>query len=105
MLIYLTLTLNTLDTSSRKTPMLYEGTYTDAGAYVDKPNNSNQMRFPPFHTEMLKQVWADAAQNLGRVKIIIAEGIRQSQGNSGFQRVKNLVTFSFQHAPLSKQSL
>ena len=54
---------------------------------------------------MLSQVWADAAQNLGRVKIIIAEGIRHSQGSSGFQRMKNLVTFSFQHAPLSKQSL
>ncbi len=54
---------------------------------------------------MLTQVWADAAQNMGRIKIIIAEGIHNGQATAGFQRLRNIVIFSFQHAPLRKQIL
>ncbi len=51
---------------------------------------------------MLTQTWANPAQNLGRIKIVIAEGINHGPGLSAFERTKNLVSFSFQHAPLRK---
>lgn len=51
---------------------------------------------------MLTQTWANPAQNIGRVKIIIAEGIHYGQGISGFEKKRNLVCFSFQHAPQSE---
>ncbi|KAL2050234.1 hypothetical protein ABVK25_009461 [Lepraria finkii] len=89
-----------IDMSSRKLFFRENIPSTDPDIDVDKANNLGQLRFPPFHSEMLTQVWADATQNLGRVKIIIAEGIRNGQGNYGFQRLKNVVMFSFQHAPL-----
>lgn len=66
--------------------------------------NSRQLCFPPFHSEMLTQVWADAAQNMGRVKIIIAEGIHNGQATAGFQKLRNIVAFSFQHAPLRESN-
>lgn len=74
--------------------------YTDAGPDADKDGNHDQLRFPPFHTEVLTQTWANPAQNLGRIKIIIAEGINHGPGISAFERTKNLIAFSFQHAPL-----
>ena len=94
------LTQEAPDMSSRKLFFRENIPSTDPDIDVDKANNLGQLRFPPFHSEMLTQVWADATQNLGRVKIIIAEGIRNGQGNYGFQRLKNVVMFSFQHAPL-----
>ena len=74
--------------------------YADAGLDTDKDGNHDQLRFPPFHTEVLTQTWANPAQNIGRIKIVIAEGINHGPGVSAFERTKNLVSFSFQHAPL-----
>lgn len=74
--------------------------YADAGPDTNKDGNNDQLRFPPFHTEVLTQTWANPAQNLGRIKIVIAEGINHGPGVSAFERTKNLVSFSFQHAPL-----
>lgn len=74
--------------------------YTDARLDTDKDGNHDQLRFPPFHTEVLTQTWANPAQNIGRIKIVIAEGINHGPGVSAFERTKNLVSFSFQHAPL-----
>lgn len=74
--------------------------FADAGLDTDKDGNHDQLRFPPFHTEVLTQTWANPAQNMGRIKIIIAEGINHGRGISAFERTKNLVSFSFQHAPL-----
>ena len=81
------------DTSMKKA-------YADAGPVTDKEGKHHQLRFPPFHTEVLTQTWANPAQNMGRIKIIIAEGINRGPGVSAFERTKNLVSFSFQHAPL-----
>lgn len=67
---------------------------------TDKDGNNDQLRFPPFHTEVLTQTWANPAQNMGRIKVIIAEGINHGPGVSAFEKTKNLVSFSFQHAPL-----
>ncbi|CAF9906352.1 MAG: hypothetical protein ALECFALPRED_002208 [Alectoria fallacina] len=72
----------------------------DVCSHTDKDGNHDQLRFPPFHTEVLTQTWANPAQNIGRIKIVIAEGINHGPGVSAFERTKNLVSFSFQHAPL-----
>lgn len=49
---------------------------------------------------MLTQIWVNAAQRMGTVRIVIAEGIRQGQGAARFLKLRNIVTFSLQHAPL-----
>ena len=69
----------------------------------DKTGKTDQLRFPPFHTEMLDQTWINPAQDLGRIKIIIAEGIRPTPA-LGFEKTRNIVVFSFQHAPLCTHS-
>ncbi|KAL8701088.1 MAG: hypothetical protein Q9224_000658 [Gallowayella concinna] len=72
---------------------------------MDKTGNQECLRFPPFHQEMLSQDWWNPGEDIGRVKVVISEGIASgpaSQGPpSGFRRVKNIVAFSFQHAPLA----
>ncbi|KAL9129778.1 MAG: hypothetical protein Q9217_001854 [Psora testacea] len=95
---------------SSKTPLMNDG----RGAIFEKGGNwpqiidstrfnkrgkTDQLRFPPFHTEMLDQTWVNPAQDLGRIKIIIAEGIRSTPA-SEFEKVRNVVIFSFHHAPL-----
>lgn len=72
---------------------------------MHKDGKHDQLRFPPFHTEVLTQTWANPAQNVGRIKVVIAEGISLRPGVSAFERTKNLVSFSFQHAPLRKMKL
>ena len=72
---------------------------------IDKAGNRDSLRFPAFHQEMLTQNWWNAGENKGRVKIIITEGHLQVQGILPFIRAKNVVSFSFQHAPLSEHSL
>ena len=71
----------------------------------DENGDHDQLRFPPFHPEVLAQTWANPAHSLGRIKVIIAEGINHGPGVGTFERTKNLVTFSFQHAPLGKADL
>ncbi len=48
---------------------------------------------------MLTQNYWNAGENMGRVKIVIAEGIVRYQG-SPFEKTQSIVCFSFQHAPL-----
>ena len=67
----------------------------------DPEGKTDQLRFPRFHTEMLEQTWVNPAQALGRVKVVIAEGTRPSP-SSGFEKIRNVVAFAFQHAPLRK---
>lgn len=70
---------------------------------ADKGGDQECLRFPPFHQEMLTQNWWSAGEDIGRVKVVISEGLASAQGPpSGFRRVKNIVSFSFQHAPLGK---
>ena len=82
-----------------------EEAFTDTEPDTDKDGNRDQLRFPPFHTEVLTQTWANPAQNVGRIKVVIAEGINHGLGVSTFERTKNLVSFSFQHAPLREAEL
>ncbi|KAL8691700.1 MAG: hypothetical protein Q9218_003137 [Villophora microphyllina] len=69
---------------------------------IDKAGDQECLRFPPFHQEMLTQTWWSAAEDFGRIKVVIAEGLAGTQGpSSGFRRLKNIVSFSFQHVPLA----
>lgn len=52
---------------------------------------------------MLSQAWVIPGQAMGRIKVIIAEGVyRGAAGLSPFEITRNLVAFSFQHTPLCK---
>lgn len=53
---------------------------------------------------MLTQNYWNAGENVGRVKIVIAEGIVRFEG-SPFEKTRSIVCFSFQHAPLRKSRL
>jgi len=57
------------------------------------------LRWPKFHPEMLTQSYWSAGENIGRIKVTITEGYLNSPGALPFMKVKNLVSFSFQHAP------
>ncbi|KAL8654578.1 MAG: hypothetical protein Q9210_001424 [Variospora velana] len=86
--------------------VLLDGAYAgysipNTGSKFDKAGNQECLRFPPFPQEMLMDQWWSAGEDLGRVRVVITEGLARGQGQPGaFRRVKNVVSFSFQHAPL-----
>ena len=53
---------------------------------------------------MLTQSWWAAGENMGRIRVIISEGFKSELENVPFVRLRNVVCFSFQHAPLSRFS-
>lgn len=57
------------------------------------------LKFPVFHQELLSQSYWSPIDNLGRLRVVISEGFTRENGNQ-FERVKNVISFSFQHAPL-----
>ncbi|KAL4945955.1 hypothetical protein BDV06DRAFT_209105 [Aspergillus oleicola] len=68
---------------------------------VDKSGNQDSLRFPPFHQEILEQRHWDAGDLHGRIRVVIAEGFARPHRNPPFERVKEIVAFAFQHAPLN----
>ena len=66
---------------------------------MNKASNRKSLCWPKFRAEQLSQNYWDAGEDLGRIKVVIAEGYAQTLRDSPFIRTKNLVTFSFQHAP------
>ncbi|KAI4140405.1 MAG: hypothetical protein LQ341_003849 [Variospora aurantia] len=87
--------------------VLLDGVYAgysipNTGSKFDKAGHQECLRFPPFPQEMLMDQWWSAGEDLGRVRVVITEGLARGQGQPGaFRRVKNVVSFSFQHAPLA----
>lgn len=76
---------------------------TDLSTESDESGHQECLRFPPFRQEMLLNTWWSAGEDIGRVKVVITEGLARSQGPPmAFRRTKNVVSFSFQHAPLGK---
>lgn len=73
---------------------------------MDLNGNRDRLRFPPFYPELIRgrNLWS-ISENIGRIKIIIAEGFCQVQSEPVFHRVKNVVCFNFQHAPLGKSAM
>ncbi|KAI5853282.1 hypothetical protein GGS23DRAFT_591221 [Durotheca rogersii] len=65
-----------------------------------KAGDLEYLRFPPFRSEILQQSFWNPADEIGRIKIVISEGISTESLSIPVERVKNVVAFSFQHAPL-----
>ncbi|KAL1958853.1 hypothetical protein VTO42DRAFT_3690 [Malbranchea cinnamomea] len=72
----------------------------DMSSQLDKNGNQDALRFPPFHEELLLHTRWDATEVYGRIRVIIAEGFTRPRRSPPFERVRDLVVFSFQHAPL-----
>ncbi|KAL3465136.1 hypothetical protein BJX64DRAFT_297535 [Aspergillus heterothallicus] len=68
---------------------------------VDKSGNQDTLRFPQFHQEILEQRHWDAGDFHGRIRVVIAEGFARPHRNPPFERVKEIIAFAFQHAPLN----
>ncbi|KAJ5389234.1 uncharacterized protein N7496_000302 [Penicillium cataractarum] len=66
---------------------------------IDREGNQDSLRFPPFHGEILEQRHWNASDELGRIKIVLAEGFSRPNRSPPFERVKDVMFFSFQHAP------
>ncbi|KAF0641640.1 hypothetical protein NXS19_009482 [Fusarium pseudograminearum] len=66
---------------------------------VARTDTNDAIGFPVFQQELLCQPHWSAADNLGRIKIVISEGIYHGAQDDAFQRVRDHVVFSFQHAP------
>lgn len=58
------------------------------------------LRFPAFHREILEQRHWDAGDVNGRIRLVLAEGFSRPLRSPPFERVKDTIVFSFQHAPL-----
>ena len=77
---------------------------------VDREGYQEPLRFPPFHQEILHASSWDAAQHLGRIRIVMTEGFSRetsSPPNSlkhSFVRIRDVLAFSFQHAPMRECS-
>ncbi|KAF7713858.1 Uncharacterized protein PECH_000809 [Penicillium ucsense] len=56
------------------------------------------LRFPPFHPEVLKMGTGDVNASLGRIKVIISEGIARP-GWEVIEPIHDVAIFSFQHVP------
>ncbi|KAI0195445.1 hypothetical protein F4808DRAFT_464266 [Astrocystis sublimbata] len=65
-----------------------------------KNGELEQLQFPQFRNELLRQSYWSPADEVGRIKIVISEGFPRDSVTAPIERVKNMVAFSFQHAPL-----
>ena len=68
---------------------------------MDKNGNHEVLRFPQFHPEVIDAYVWDATETHGRIRVVISEGFSRPNRSPPFERVKDVVVFSFQHAPLS----
>lgn len=73
---------------------------SDIHPEFDKNGEHAELKFPEFHQAMLSQSWWNAGEALGRVKVVLAEGLARENRHPPFERIKNIVAFSFQHVPL-----
>ena len=72
-------------------------------------HGETSLRFPKFHREILNQTDWQAGDELGRIKIVIAEGVMRPDsltptlggvgGPLTFNKLRDVVAFAFQHAP------
>ena len=66
--------------------------------------NGRHLHFPKFHREILQQPDWEPGEVVGRVKIVLAEGVLRENTPPAssavrFDRLRDVVAFSFQHAP------
>lgn len=69
---------------------------------LNKHGDPESLKFPSFHRDLLTQSHWSAADDYGRIKLVISEGFPRESLSMPFERIKNVVAFSFQHAPLGK---
>jgi hypothetical protein len=69
---------------------------------MNKSGEMEPLKFPVFHHELLAQSYWNAGDELGRIKVVIAEGCSRDPLSTTVDRNKNIVGFSFQHVPLGK---
>ncbi|ROW00020.1 hypothetical protein VPNG_08359 [Cytospora leucostoma] len=67
---------------------------------VTKRGELEQLKFPSFRRELLYQNHWNPGDDLGRIKVVISEGFPRDSPSNPFERVKNVIAFAFQHAPL-----
>ncbi|POR34960.1 Uncharacterized protein TPAR_04843 [Tolypocladium paradoxum] len=67
---------------------------------MSKNGNIDSLNFPTFRQELLQQNYWSPADDLGRIKVVLSEGFPRDSLTMPIERVRNIVTFSFQHAPL-----
>ncbi|EGO55019.1 hypothetical protein NEUTE1DRAFT_102489 [Neurospora tetrasperma FGSC 2508] len=65
-----------------------------------KTGERERLKFPIFRRELLYESHWSPGDDLGRIKVLISEGFPRDSRTVPFERVKNIVAFSFQHAPL-----
>ncbi|KAH8815144.1 hypothetical protein F5884DRAFT_641437, partial [Xylogone sp. PMI_703] len=69
---------------------------------LDKNGHQERLKFPGFHQELLNQSYWDAGDDIGRIRVVITEGIQTlTVPPLNIERLRNVVSFSFQHAPLN----
>ncbi|KAJ2904809.1 putative NADH dehydrogenase -like protein [Zalerion maritima] len=67
--------------------------------HINPVTGATDLEFPTFHHDLLQiNSWAPD-EDLGRIRIVLSEGFASSEQRP-FVRVKNILAFSFQHAPL-----
>ncbi|PHH66734.1 hypothetical protein CDD81_5866 [Ophiocordyceps australis] len=62
--------------------------------------NFEALKFPEFRQELLQQSHWSPADAFGRIKVLISEAFPRDSMTMPTERIKNVVAFSFQHAPL-----
>ncbi|KAJ5605111.1 hypothetical protein N7510_010265 [Penicillium lagena] len=72
----------------------------DLSSRIDRNGNQDFLRFPPFHPEILEQRGWNAEDTQGRIRVVIAEGFARPHRDPPFERVKDAIALSFQHAPI-----
>ncbi|KAK1997035.1 hypothetical protein LX36DRAFT_658015 [Colletotrichum falcatum] len=78
-----------------------KGPYSIQHSFVLTKNGEiDFLRFPAFHSEILQQRLWSPVDDFGRIKVSITESFPRDSATTPFERVKNVVVFSFQHAPL-----
>ncbi|OAP57584.1 hypothetical protein AYL99_08322 [Fonsecaea erecta] len=65
---------------------------------------SQYLQFPKFHQELIRQPGWDANELMGRIRVVIAEGVMRDNTPPAasafrFDHLRDVVAFSFQHAP------
>ncbi|VUC24764.1 unnamed protein product [Clonostachys rosea] len=65
-----------------------------------KNGDLEALTFPKFQRELLQQNRWNPEDNMGRIKLVLSEGFPRDSPSMPIERVKNIVAFSFQHAPL-----
>ncbi|KDN65031.1 hypothetical protein CSUB01_08687 [Colletotrichum sublineola] len=68
---------------------------------LTKNGEFDSLRFPAFHNgEILQQRFWSPSDDFGRIKVSMTESFPRDSVTMPFERVKNVVVFSFQYAPL-----